>query len=72
MLNLSQSEHKFSENTTDQGPGLFADNNNRDDRKEKNQGQLLDGDRNSSVGSVLGSLSCMMQNHRFDPPLSLW
>ena len=28
--------------------------------------------RNSSVGSVLGLLSCVMQNHGFDPPLSLW
>ena len=24
---------------------------------------------NSSVGSVLGSLSCLMQRHGFDPPL---
>ena len=29
-------------------------------------------DQNSSVGSVLGSLSCLMQRHRFDSPLSLW
>ena len=27
------------------------------------------GGQNSSVGSVLGSLSCMMQHHGFDPPL---
>ena len=27
--------------------------------------------RNSSDGSVLGSLSCVMQHQRFDPPLSL-
>ena len=26
----------------------------------------------SSVSSVLGSLSCMVQCHGFDPPLSLW
>ena len=31
----------------------------------------LPGDRDSSVGSVLGSLSCMKQRHRFEPPLSL-
>ena len=24
---------------------------------------------NSSVGSVMGSLSCVMQHHGFDPPL---
>ena len=32
---------------------------------------LMDGfgGRNSSVGSVLGSLSCMMQRRGFDPPL---
>ena len=29
------------------------------------------GNRNSSVGSVLGSLSCMMQRRQFDPPLNL-
>ena len=29
------------------------------------------GNWNSSVGSVLGSLSCMMQHRGFDPPLSL-
>ena len=29
------------------------------------------GVRNSSVGSVLGSLSCFMQRLEFDPPLSL-
>ena len=27
--------------------------------------------RNSSVGSVLGSLSCVMQRPEFSPPLSL-
>ena len=27
--------------------------------------------RNSSVGSVLGSLSCVVQRHGFDPALSL-
>ena len=27
---------------------------------------------NSSVGSVLGSLSCMVQHCEFDPHLSLW
>ena len=31
----------------------------------------LSGGRNSSVGSVLGSLSCVMQHHRFDLPWSL-
>ena len=29
------------------------------------------GARNSSVGSVVGSLSCVMQRRGFDPPLSL-
>ena len=28
--------------------------------------------RSSSVGTVLGSLSCMMRHPGFDPPLSLW
>ena len=28
--------------------------------------------RNSSVGSVVGSLSCLMQRRGFDPPLSFW
>ena len=27
---------------------------------------------NSSVGSVLGWLSCLMQRSRFESPLSLW
>ena len=30
------------------------------------------GDGNSSVGSVFELLSCVMQHHRFKPPLSLW
>ena len=29
------------------------------------------GARSNSVGSVLGSLSCLMLRHGFDPPLSL-
>ena len=28
--------------------------------------------RNRSVGSVLALLSCMMEYHGFEPPLSLW
>ena len=39
-----------------------------------NQGRVTavtDGGRNSSVGSVLGSLSCVMQLRGFDPPRSL-
>ena len=30
------------------------------------------GGQNSSIGSVLGSLSRVMQGHRFDPPLRFW
>ena len=33
------------------------------------EAELKIGGRNSSVGSVLGSLSCLMQRRGFDPPL---
>ena len=32
----------------------------------------ISGGQNTSVGSVLGLLSCVIQLHRFEPSLSLW
>ena len=34
-----------------------------------NRSEHIPGGWNSSVGSVLGSLSCVMQGRGFDPPL---
>ena len=40
-------------------------------REIKEELNRKEGGQNSSVGSVLGSLSCVMQHHGFEPPLSL-
>ena len=34
--------------------------------------QLIDKGAGIAVGSVFGSLSHVMQHHRFNPPLGLW
>ena len=53
----------------DEDEGAISNEDDDDPQTEQHSSELGSGGRNSSDGSVSGSLSCLMQRRGFDPPL---